>query len=184
MKKPREAKRMSDNSAKERTGKVWAEWFKILDTAGAQKWRHKEIALYLYEKHKVSEGRAQTVSVGYEQERRLREKFKNCAGEFSANCSCTLGVPRAKMYKAWTHEKLRRCSLPSAQMEITPATPEKSLRARGEGDTRRSVYFNGRPGGKTQVAVDPRKLASSNGSLKMNSYRSSALNRLEKILQD
>jgi hypothetical protein len=69
-------------------------------------------------------------------------------------------------------------------MEITTATPEKSLRARGEGDTRLSVYFNGRPGGKTQVAVDHRKLASSKESLRMKSYRSSALNRLEKILQD
>lgn len=82
MKKPREAKRMSDNSVKEHTGKVWAEWFKILDTAGAKKWLHKEIALYLCEKHKVSEWRAQTVFVGYEQERGLPEKFKNCAGEF------------------------------------------------------------------------------------------------------
>jgi len=184
MKKPREAKRMSDNSVEERTGKAWAQWFKILDKAGAKKWRHKEIAWYLYEKYHVSEWWAQMVSVGYERERGLREKFQNCAGEFSANCSRTFGVPAARMYKAWTNEKSRRRWLPSAKMEITTARPEKSLRAKWAGDTRLSVYFNGRPGGKTQVAVDHMKLASSKESLKMKSYWSSALHRLEKILQD
>jgi len=50
MKKPREAKRMSDSAVRERTGKVWAEWFKILDKAGAKKWQHKKISAYLGEK--------------------------------------------------------------------------------------------------------------------------------------
>jgi hypothetical protein len=75
MKKPKEAKRMSDDAVKERTGKVWAEWFKILDKVDAKKWLHQEIAAYLYEKHKVSEWWSQMVSVGYEHERGLREKF-------------------------------------------------------------------------------------------------------------
>jgi hypothetical protein len=55
MKKPSEAKRMRDNSVKERTGKARAQWFKILDKAGAKKWRHKEIAWDLCEKYQVSE---------------------------------------------------------------------------------------------------------------------------------
>ena len=53
-KKPRETKRSSDEAVKAKTGKVWAEWFKILDKAGAKKWPHKEIAMYLYEKKKVA----------------------------------------------------------------------------------------------------------------------------------
>jgi hypothetical protein len=36
MKKPRTQKRMSDEAVKARTGKVWAEWFEILDQAGAK----------------------------------------------------------------------------------------------------------------------------------------------------
>jgi hypothetical protein len=184
MKKPREAKRMSDDAVNERTGKVWAEWFKILDKAGAKKWLHKEIAAYLYEKHKVSEWWSQMVSVGYEHERGLREKFQNCAGEFSANRSRTFVVPMTKMYKAWTDEKMRRRWLPGANMEITTATPGKSLRAKWDGNTRLSVYFNGKPGGKTQIAVDHMKLASSKESLKMKSYWASALDRLEQLLQD
>ena len=54
MKKPREQKRSSDEAVKAKSGKTWAEWFKILDKAGAKKWQHKEIARFLYEKKRVS----------------------------------------------------------------------------------------------------------------------------------
>jgi len=53
MKKPREAKRMSDAVVQERTGKTWPEWFKILDKAGAKKMRHQDITGYLVKEHKV-----------------------------------------------------------------------------------------------------------------------------------
>jgi hypothetical protein len=182
MKKPREAKRMRDESVKERTGRVWAEWFRILDKAGAKKWPHKEIAAYLYEKQKVSAWWAQMVSVGYEHERGLRDKFQNCNGEFSANSSRTFDVPMTKIYKAWTDEKLRRRWLPDARMEITTATPGKSLRAKWDGDTRLSVYFNKKGAGKTQIAVDHMKLASSKECAKMKLYWGGALDRLQKLI--
>ncbi len=54
MKKPRETKRSSDEAVKAKTGKVWAEWFKILDKAGARKWPHKEIAEYLHDEQSVA----------------------------------------------------------------------------------------------------------------------------------
>jgi hypothetical protein len=183
MKKPREAKRMSDEAVKERTGKVWAEWFKILDKAGAKKWVHKDIARYLSEKQNVGPWWAQMVSVGYEHERGLRDQFQNCNGEFSANSSRTFGVPMVKIYKAWTDEKLRRRWLPGAKMEITTATPGKSLRAKWDGDTRLSVYFNGKGAGRTQIAVDHMKLASSKECAQMKSYWFAALNRLQEILE-
>src|SRR5215469_1117257 len=74
-KKPKETKRSSDEAVKAKTGKVWAEWFKILDKAGAKKMPHKEIALYLYEKQKLPAWWCQMVAVGYEQERGLRQKI-------------------------------------------------------------------------------------------------------------
>ena len=45
--------RVSDAAVQAKTGKTWAEWFKVLDAAGAQKLTHKEIAAFLYEKLKV-----------------------------------------------------------------------------------------------------------------------------------
>jgi hypothetical protein len=183
MKKPRETKRSTDEAVKAKTGKVWAEWFKILDKAGAKKWLHKDIAAYLKEKQKVQSWWCQMVAVGYEHERGLRQKFQKCDGEFSAGGSRTMVVPLARAYAAWTDEKLRKQWLPGAKLEITTATPGKYVRAKWNEDTRLSVGFYSRGADKTQVAVDHSKLANSKECAKMKSYWFAALNRLQEILE-
>jgi hypothetical protein len=184
MKKPRETKRSSDEAVKAKTGKVWAEWFAILDKAGAKKWAHKEIAEHLREKQKISDWWSQMVAVAYERERGIRQQFQNCAGDFSANSSRTLGVPVAKIYRAWTDENFRQRWLPGAKIEITTATPGKSIRAKWDETTRLSVYFYAKGAEKTQIAVDHMKLTSSRESAKMKSYWFDAVNRLEKALAE
>ena len=182
MKKPRETKRSSDEAVNAKTGKVWAEWFKILDKAGAKKWPHQEISAFLRDKQGVGPWWAQMVAVAYERERGLRQKFQKCDGEFSASGSRTLAVPLGKAYAAWTDDKLRAKWLPNGKLEITTATPGKYVRGKW-GDSRLSVGFYAKGSEKTQVAVDHGKLASSNESAKMKSYWFAALNRLEELLQ-
>ncbi|HEY4880249.1 MAG TPA: DUF4287 domain-containing protein [Candidatus Acidoferrales bacterium] len=180
MKKARTQKQMSDAAVKERTGKVWSEWYEILDQAGAKKWRHQEITAYLEKTHKVGAWWGQMIAVPYEHARGLREKFQKCTGEFSASGSRTLNVPMAKLYEAWIDEKLRRRWLPGAKMEITTATPNKSLRAKwDDGKSRLSVNFYAKGTGKNQAAVDHMKLANSKECAKMKAYWFEALNRLE-----
>src|SRR5277367_7183980 len=128
MKKPREQKRMGDEAVKERTGKVWADWFKILDKAGAKKWNHKEITGYLVKAEKAGPWWNQMIAVAYEHERGIREKFQKCDGEFAASGSRTLSAPLSKSYNAWAEEKLRERWLPGAVIEITTASRNKSLR--------------------------------------------------------
>src|SRR5271169_3224328 len=127
-KKPKETKRSSDEAVKAKTGKVWAEWFRILDKAGAKKWPHKEIAAYLHDEKKVPAWWCQMVAVGYEHERGMRKKFQNCDGDFAANSSRTFATPAGKLVEAWTDEKMRRRWLPGAEIEITKATKGKSIR--------------------------------------------------------
>jgi len=183
MKKPRETKRSSDEAVKVKTGKTWAEWFKILDKAGAKKWPHKEISAFLRDKQKVSPWWSQMVSVGYERERGIRQKFQKCDGQFSASGSRTMTVPIQKAYAAWTDEELRQLWLPDAKIEITTATPGKYVRAKWNGSTRLSVGFYCKGPEKTQVAVDHEKLANSKESGKMKSYWFGALNRLQELLE-
>jgi hypothetical protein len=183
MKRPRETKRSSDEAVKAKTGKVWAEWFKILDKAGAKKWPHKEIAAYLHEKQKVPSWWCQMVAVGYERERGIRQKFQKCDGEFSASGSRTIAAPLAKAYAAWTDEKLRQRWLPEAPLEITTATPGKYVRAKWNGNTRLAVGFYSRGSEKTQVALDHGKLANTKECAKMKSYWFAALNRLQQTLE-
>jgi hypothetical protein len=182
MKKPRETKRSSDEAVKAKTGKVWAEWFTILDKVGAKKWPHKEIAAYLREKQRVPAWWCQMVSVGYEHERGIRQKFQKCDGEFSTSGSRTMAVPMAKAFAAWTDEKLRRRWLPDGKLEITTATPEKYVRGKW-GSSRLSVGFIGKGAAKTQVALDHGKLASSRECAKMKAYWFNALNRLESLMK-
>jgi hypothetical protein len=164
MKKPRESKRMSDEAVKERTGKTWPEWFKILDKAGAKKMRHQDISAYLAKEHKVGPWWCQMIAVPYEHERGLREKFQKCDGEFAASGSRTLSVPLSKSYDAWTDEKLRQRWLP-------------------DGESRLSVNFYPKGTGKSQVAVDHMKLANSKQCAKMKMHWFEALNRLQEILE-
>src|SRR5687768_242594 len=53
--------KMSDDAVKAKTGKVWKEWFAILDKAGAKNMTHQEIVRYLRE----AKCRAVVVSNGY-----------------------------------------------------------------------------------------------------------------------
>jgi hypothetical protein len=182
MKKPREQKRMSDEAVKERTGKVWAEWFRILDKAGAKKMPHKEIAAYLRDEQDVGPWWGQMVSVAYEHERGLRGKFQKCDGEFSASGSRTMAAPMAKAFAAWTDDKLRKQWLPDGKLEITTATPGKYVRGKW-GSSRLSVGFIGKGAGKTQVAVDHGKLSGSKECARMKAYWFEALNRLQSELE-
>ena len=179
--KPKKNKRSSDAAVKAKTGKVWAEWFAILDKAGAKKMPHKEIATYLHEKQKLPGWWAQMVAVGYEHERGLRQKFQKCDGQFSASGSRTMAAPMAKAFAAWTDDKMRSKWLPDGKLEITTATPGKYVRGKW-GDTRLSVGFYSKGSNKTQVAVDHEKLRNAKDVLKMKSFWFEALNRLESLL--
>ncbi len=182
MNKPRETKRSSDEAVKAKTGKVWAEWFTLLDKAGAKKWAHKEIAAYLHNEQRVRPWWCQMVAVAYEHERGLRQKFQKCDGEFSASGSRTIAAPMSKAFAAWTDDKLRRTWLPDGKLEITSATPGKYVRGKW-GTSRLSVGFYGKGAAKTQVAVDHGKLASSRESANMKSYWFAALNRMQEMLE-
>lgn len=184
MKKLREAKRMGDEAVGQRTGKGWVEWFKILDKAGAKKWQHREISAYLGEKQKVGPWWGQMIAVAYEHERGIRGKYQKCDGEFSASGSRTLDVSLSTAYEAWVNEKSRRGWLGALKLEITTATPSKSIRGKWDGgDSRLSVNFYGKGPAKCQVTVDHMKLGSSRECAKMKAYWFEALNRLEALLE-
>jgi len=80
-------------------------------------------------------------------------------------------------------KKLRRGWLKDAELEITTATPSKSIRGKWDGGSSRlSVNFYAKGAEKCQVAVDHMKLSSSEECAKMKAYWFEALNRLEVLL--
>jgi hypothetical protein len=183
MKKPREAKRMSDDAVKAKTGKAWAEWLRILDTAGANKLSHAEMAAYLYKRQKLPSWWSQMIAVGYEQERGLRAKHEKPEG-FTASATRTIAAPLASLFKAWGNEKARRRWLRAARLKISKTTPNKSLRSSWDGGKSRvDILFFKKAAGKSLVTVDHRKLSSAKECARMKAYWFAALNRLQEMLE-
>src|SRR5919199_6695774 len=84
---------ISSEAVRAKTGKGWAEWFAVLDKAGAAKWPHKQIASFLHEQE-CGDWWSQMVAVGYEQARGLRGKHQ-AGGGFPARARKTVAGPPA-----------------------------------------------------------------------------------------
>src|SRR5690606_32505275 len=81
---------MSDEKVKASTGRTWAQWVDVLDKAKAHEWPHKDIAKFIAEQYpSVSGWWCQTVTVGYERIRGLREVNQRRDGDYDANKSRT-----------------------------------------------------------------------------------------------
>jgi len=177
------APRLSDAAVQAKTGKTWAEWFKILDAAGARKLNHKQIATYLHDAHKVPGWWAQMVTVGYEQARGIRQKHEKPEG-FEIGGSKTLEVPVAKAFAAWEDEKLRRRWLKDVGFTIRKATPHKSMRITWvDGKTSVEVNFYSKGNRKSQVVAQHSKLADARQAERMKKYWGEQLGRLKEVLE-
>jgi len=180
---PKKLARMSDDAVKAKTGKTWAEWLKILDAAGAKQLDHKGIVGILSEKHKVGSWWRQMLTVGYEQERGLREVHQSPQG-WSVSASKTVAVPVRTLYNSWLDQKTRDRWLPGGKFEIRKATPDKSMRITWtDKKTNLDVGFFSKADNKSQVALEHSKLAGAKDVARMKSYWSKALDRLKTLLE-
>lgn len=59
---------ISDAAVAEKTGKNWAEWFALLDCAGATQMTHQQIVAHLREEYGAPGWWVQMITAGYEQE--------------------------------------------------------------------------------------------------------------------
>ncbi len=174
---------VSDEAVYKRTGKHWHEWFAILDQAGAQKMNHTQIATYLYEEHGCPGWWSQMVTVGYEQERGLREKHERPSG-YEISRSKTIAVPIAKLYQVWQDKKSRNQWLKDSDITVRKATANKSMRVTWvDGKTSLDVNFYSKGDGKSQVTVQHQKLASAKEAERMQAYWGKQLERLKEMLK-
>lgn len=172
---------VGDTAVKARTGKTWNEWFKILDAAKAHHMPHKDIAVYLSEKHQVPDWWCQMVTVGYEQARGLREKHQRPEG-YQVSVSRTMEIPAGKMFEAWADDAARARWLARSKVTVRRATPDKSVRMLWPDGTAVEARFTSKSDSRTQVTVQHSKLADAGAGEKMKAFWSKALQKLEKSL--
>lgn len=173
---------VSDAAVKAATGKDWAGWFAVLEAVNAVTMSHTQIAAYLSREQGVSGWWSQTVANGYERERGLREKHQMPSG-YQVSVSRTMGVPLARLYKAWSDPDSRSRWLSEESVVVRKATPEKSVRLTWiDGHTSVEVGFYPKGDARSQVTVQHSKLASAAAGERMKAYWKEALGRLERSL--
>jgi len=89
----------------------------------------------------------------------------------------------ARLFAAWNNPAERDRWLRGDSLEVSKATPPKSIRAAwGSGPSRVAIMFYPKGAKKSSVAVDQSKLANAKDAAKMKAYWAKQLNALEKHL--
>src|SRR5205085_6729481 len=166
---------MRDAPLQQRTGRTWAQWVKVLDDAGASSKPHREIAQYVSSLG-TPDWWSQTVTVGYERIRGLREKGQRRGGGYEASKSRTFVVPLEKLFRAF------RKSLP-ANVKVKSTTPNKRMRLSWDDGTTVEVMFMRKADKKSSVAVTHQKLSDKAAAQKMKSLWGERLDALSEALQ-
>ncbi|MEK7316800.1 MAG: SRPBCC domain-containing protein [Candidatus Eisenbacteria bacterium] len=91
--------KISDEAVETRTGKSWAQWFRILDRWGAAKKGHKATAAWLHETRELPTWWAQMVTVRHERERGLRDRHEKPSG-YEISVTRLLGSAPARAFDA------------------------------------------------------------------------------------
>ncbi|KAB2346407.1 SRPBCC family protein [Actinomadura rudentiformis] len=150
--------KITNASVHEHTARTWDDWFALLDDWGAMGREHGDIVRWLTDEQGIDHWWAQTLTVGYEQERGMRAPGQNASGYFSASVSKTVDASAERLFEAFTDPKLRKRWLPD-QIKIRTAAEPKSLRADWEdGSTRIAVGFTPKGHNRAQVALLHEKL--------------------------
>ena len=173
---------MSDDTVQAKTGRSWPEWVRILDRKGATSMPHRDIAAHLHEEHEVSRWWAQSVTVGYERIRGLREKGQRRSGTYEANKSKTFPVPVAKLYRAFSLARTRHRWLAGVEWTVRKAVSQKSMRVTWADGTSVELYFTAKASDKSQVALQHKKLATQSDATQAKKYWGERLDELSKIL--
>jgi hypothetical protein len=168
---------MADEKVKAATGCDWERWVWALDQVDAHKWPHREIAQYVHEKYKVPSWWTQTVTVGYERIKGLREIGQRRSGAWGASKSKTIATAASTVFKAFKQPKLRAAWLPN-KVAIRASVPNKSLRITWDDGTSVEVYVVSKGRSKTQVVIEHTKLSSRQESDRMKAFWTERLNEL------
>ncbi|WP_250446370.1 SRPBCC domain-containing protein [Actinotalea sp. C106] len=174
-----QADSIGDRAVVERTGRGRAEWFDLLDAAGAPTWGHAAIARWLTTEHAVDGWWAQSVTVAYEQARGLRAPGQRPDGTFEASVSRAMdAAPEA--CQAWFLEEERR----GRWLDVVPELRgvSRTIRWTWTDGTRVTTSFQPLPQGRTRITVTHHGLPDGEVLADLKGYWSARLDALRELL--
>ena len=150
---------MADPTIESRTGRSWAEWVRALDADNAAALPHREIARLVRHTHGIGDWWSQSVAVGYERIKGLRERGQRRGGAFESSKSKTFNHSPTAVFRAWTDARTRGRWL-GVDARVRTATAPKTIRVQWPDGTIVIGYLTPKGTGKTQLTVTHTKLAS------------------------
>ena len=173
---------MSDDKIAAKTGRTWKEWVRLLDADNAATMPHREIAAMLHAKHNVGDWWAQTVTVGYERIKGLRDRGQRRGGGYEAGKSRTFGVSVKTLFDAWADEAKRRRWLGRNDVKVRTATSPKGIRLQWPDGTVVIVLFAAKGPAKSTAAVVHTKLPDKSALQDAKNYWTDRLDALRAAL--
>jgi hypothetical protein len=149
---------MSDAAITEKTGCTWELWVKALDRSRAYELSHREIAKLAKEKWETPSWWAQTVAVGYERIKGLRERGQQRSGTFTMTRSRTFGVNVTTLYDAWADGRRRKRWIGVADVKVRTAIAPKSMRLQMPDGAIVAVGFTAKGKDRSAVALEQARL--------------------------
>lgn len=173
---------MKDDAIAAKTGRTWRQWVRALDADGAAAMPHRDIAAIVHKKHHVGDWRAQSVTVGYERIKGLRERGQRRNGTYEATKSRTFNVPVNTLFDAWAEDAARRRWLDGVKAIVRTARAPKSMRLQWPDGTLVAVGFTAKGAGKSAVALAHTKLRDRAASGNAKEYWTDRLDALGSLL--
>ncbi len=165
-----------------KSGKSWAQWVRILDAIDGVNLAHGDIAKFVHEQG-VDGWWSQSVTVGYERIKGLREKGQRRSGRFDASKSKTLPVSAAVAFDAFVVARTRKKWLKGIDAVIRTATKPKSIRIGWPDGTIVAVWITAK-GDKCTVGVQVDNLPTRADANARKAYWTEKLAALEELLTD
>ncbi len=149
---------MSDEAVARATAKRWPEWTTYLDELGATEMPHKEIAAHLVASFDFGGWWAQSVTVGYERLRGLRDVGQQRGGGYDVNKSKTFAVSVEALWAAFVADDVKARWLDDSELTFHKLSPMKSMRGGRTDGTKVDVSFTDKGPAKSTVTIQHRKI--------------------------
>jgi uncharacterized protein YndB with AHSA1/START domain len=164
----------------EKTGRDWPRWVEALDAIGATGMQHGDIARWVHEQTGLGWW-SQTVAVGYERIRGMRDVGQRMSGTYEVSKSRTFAIPAATLFDAFANDRIRRRWL-DADITIRKATPHRTLRITWPDGTDVHVYLTEKGETKSAITIQHGKLASREAADEAKALWTERLGKLAQVV--
>lgn len=174
----------SDEVIRKNTGRTWVEWVAALDKVGAHRMSHRDIARHIGATHAgVGMWWVQSVTVGYERIRGLRDVGQRRDGSYEANKSRTFPVDVSTLFPMFADTRRRKKWLGDGVKKVRTAIANKSIRVDWHDGTQVIWYFTPKGPAKSTVSVQHAKLTGKADVDKLKAFWDERLDALGEALR-